>query len=126
MFTLLIDLIKNVVDIAQKNRSINLLHKERISKILNDISDVLIDTAVKLKQDEYPHMNCAVLDTLTSNFVFYVSDLIPKEEMENLNSHLREATQIEKLFAIRKEIETIPALEIAAGEFRAFAIIILM
>lgn len=126
MFTLLLDLVKNIVEIAQKQHSINMLYKENISKILNEISDVLNDTAEKLNRDEYPHMNCATLNTLSTNFEFYVSDLIPKEQLENLSNCLKEASHVEKLFALRKEAETILDLKKAAGEFRAFAIIILM
>jgi len=126
MFSLLIDLVKNVVDIAQKNKTINIQHKENISKILIEISNVLTDTALKLRNNEYPHMNCAILERLSSNLQFYASDIISLDELNILRAALLEASQIEKQFALRNEPDTIPGIEKAAGEFRAMAIIINM
>lgn len=126
MFSLLIDLVKNVVEIAQKHHSTNILYKEKISEILNEISNVLLDTAEKLKRDEYPHMNCTILERLSSNFKFYAMDLISSVDLERLEKCLNDAMQIEKQFALRNEKETIPSIENAAGEFKAMAIIIHM
>ena len=126
MFSLVIDLVKNVVDVAIKNKTINMEHKEKMSEVLKEISNVLIDTAQKLKNDEYPHMNCAILERLSSNFQFYVSDLISINELNTLRTALLEASQIEKQFALRNEKETIPTIEKAAGEFRALSITINM
>lgn len=124
MFSLLIDLVKNVVEIAQKDRTTNILYKEKISEILNEISDVLVDTAEKLKRDEYPHMNCAILERLSSSLKFHAMDFIAPHQLEKLEICLTEASQVEKQFALRSEVDTIPAIEYAAGEFKAMAIII--
>lgn len=126
MYSLLIDLIKNVVDMAQKNKTINIQYKQKISEILNEISVVLFDTAQKLRNDQYPHMNCAILERLASNFQFYSSDIISFDDLNILRTALLEASQIEKQFALRNEPDTIPGIEKAAGEFRAMAIIINM
>lgn len=126
MYSLLIDLIKNVVDMAQKNKTINIQYKQKISEILNEISVVLFDTAQKLRNDQYPHMNCAILERLASNFQFYSSDIISFDDLNILRTALLEASQIEKQFALRNEPDTIPEIEKAAGEFRAMAIIINM
>lgn len=126
MFSLLIDLVKNLVDIAQKTKTVNIQYKEKISKLLTEISDVLTDTALKLRNDEYPHMNCAILERLSSNLQFYASDIISLDDANILRTALLEASQIEKLFAIRNEKDTIHGIEKAAGEFRAMAILVNM
>ena len=126
MFSLLIDLVKNVVDIAQKSETINIQHKENISKILIEISNVLTDTAIKLRNNEYPHMNCAILERLSSNLQFYASDIISIDDLSILRIALLEASQIEKQFALRNEKDTIPGIEKAAGEIKAMGIVINM
>lgn len=126
MFSLLIELVKNIVDVAQKQNTTNIMYREKISITLKEISDVLTDTAEKLKINEYPHANCIILERLSSNLKFYASGLISDNDLVRLNTCLAEASQVEKLFAIRNHVDTIPTIERAAGEFKVLSILVNM
>lgn len=122
MWSLIIDVCKTVIDLISKNEEIKLETRLRVSSILSEISDVLSDTAEKLKNDEYPHSNCIVMERLTNNLHFILIDLVSADILDNLYSLLIEASQIEKQFAVRKESNTIPRIEEVSGEFKAMSL----
>jgi len=124
MFSVVIDILKGVVDFLQKTEQINIESKKRISQNLDEISSILNDTAEKLKRDEYPHMNCTILEHLSDNLQFQISDVLTFEELEKLRSTLKEVSLIERQYAIRKEPNTIPSIEKAAGEFKSMSLLL--
>lgn len=124
MFSVVIDILKGVVDFLQKTEQVNIESKKRISQNLDEISGILNDTAEKLKRDEYPHMNCTILEHLSDNLQFQISDVLTFEELEKLRSTLKEVSLIERQYAIRKEPNTIPSIEKAAGEFKSMSILL--
>jgi len=124
MFSVVIDILKGVVDFLQKTEQVNIESKKRISQNLDEISSILNDTAEKLKRDEYPHMNCTILEHLSDNLQFQISDILTFDELEKLRSSLRESSLVERQYAIRKEPDTIPSIEKAAGEFKSMSILL--
>lgn len=124
MLSVAIDLCKNIVDIIQKNKSANQQSKIRISEVLNEISNILEDTAKKISEDEYPHMNCQVMKNFANELHFYMMDYLNNDKIDQLHKTLIEASEIEKTYALRKDPETIPTLYEAAGEFKALSILI--
>jgi hypothetical protein len=124
MFGIVIDICKSVIDLVSKDKEIKLEKRLRISQILSEISSILQDTADKLKKNEYPHANCAAMTSLSNNLHFILIDLVNMDMLDNLHHLLVEASQIEKQFALRKELDTIPKIEEAAGEFKAMSLIL--
>lgn len=123
MLSIAIDLCKTIIENLRKEDELNLDLKIRISSVFNKISDILLDTAQKLKSDEYPHYNCVLLEKLSDTLHFHLIDLVEPSVLDNLHSVLRESSQIEKTFTLRKEPDTIPNLESAAAEFKAMSIL---
>lgn len=124
MIGTVVDICKSFIDFILKNKEIQNERKEKISKVFEEISLILQDTSDKLKQDEYPHGNCVVMEKLSFNLKHQLSGIISDSDLYQLSSALSEASQLEKEFALRKESETIPTIERASGEFKAMSILL--
>lgn len=123
MLDLAVNLCKNVIDILISEKKLDQTNKEILSQTLFFISEVLEDTAIALKTDRYPHMNCDALNSLSERLMGVLSNHMGEEDAIYLVSVLREASEVEKQFSLRKEPETIPIIERAAGEFKSMGIL---
>jgi hypothetical protein len=119
-----IDLLKSVVDLVVKNKQMKKETKIRIAILLEEISNLLEDTANKLSNNEYPHFNCALMNKMSDHLYFHLTDYIPENQLKELHDSLRESSQVEKQFANRGEISTIPSIYEAAGNFKAFSLLL--
>ena len=126
MISTVIDICKNIIDFAAKSKEIHEEKKEKISIILNEISSILEDTANKLKNDEYPHGNCVIMEKLSNELHSNLVDYFPEEDINDLHKVLIESSRVEREFADRKEPDTIPSILRASGEFKAMSILIKM
>jgi hypothetical protein len=124
MISTVIDICKNIIDFIRQSDEVEKDNIERISDILNNISNVLNDTAEKLLNDVYPHDNCVVMQRLSKDLHSNLLGYLPKEDIDILYNSLMESSMVEKEFALRKELDTIPSIERAAGEFKAMSILI--
>lgn len=124
MLSIAVDICKTIIETLRKSKELRLDDRLRVSTILEEISKIILDTAEKLKIDEYPHYNCALLEKLSERLHFHLIDFVKPADLDNLHDTLKEASQIEKTFALRKEPETIPSLEEAAAEFKTLSILI--
>jgi hypothetical protein len=124
MFGTVIDICKSIIDLISKDKEIKLETRLRVSSILNEISNILQDTAEKLKKDEYPHSNCATMRSLSNNLHFILIDIVNMDILDNLHSLLVEASEIERHFVTRKETNTVSKIEEASGEFKAMSLIL--
>lgn len=124
MLSLIFELLKNVIDIISKNKEIEKHEKETMSNILFDISNIILDTSVKLSNDEYPHNNCKTMETLSKSLHLHMINYIDDESLDRLYNLLIEASNLEKLYAYRGNKETIRELMHISGEFRAMAMLI--
>lgn len=95
-----------------------------ISDILNEISKILEDTADKIKKDEYPHGNCALLEKLSSSLILKLEKHLGKADLEDLDYSLSEASFVEKFYANRKDSEIVNNLYEASGKFRSISMTI--
>ena len=123
MLNIAIELCKNALDYVNTNKRAKNELKLRISILLEEISKLLEDTAIKLEKDEYPHFNCALLEKMTNHLHFHLMEHVPQKEVDELRRILIESTQVEKEFATRHETNTIPNLKTAAGEFKAMSLL---
>lgn len=124
MLSIAIDICKTIIEKLQREEDLKFDTKIRLSGVFSNISEILLDTAQKLKSDEYPHYNCVLLEKLSDKLHFYLIDLVDANELDNLHSLLKESSHIEKSFALRKEADTIPNIERAAGEFKSMSILL--
>lgn len=122
MFTTLIDLCKTVFEYLRNEGELRLETRLRVSGILEEISDILRDTAIKLKSDEYPHFNCVLLERLSDNLHFNLIEHIKAEQLDRLHSLLRESSQIEKLYHERHDPIVVREIEKTSAEFKALAL----
>ena len=67
MFGALLDLCMTVFDHLKSENELRLETRLRVSGILEEISDILRDTANKIKADDYPHYNCVLLENFHLN-----------------------------------------------------------
>ena len=123
MIAIAVDICKNFIDLFVKSKQISEEKKLKISKILEDISLILVDTAQKFERNEYPHGNCVVMENLSSKLCQKLDGMVEQEDLKKLEKSLIEASLLEKLYTERNE-ETIKALHIASGEFKSLSIII--
>lgn len=126
MLDIAVDLCKNVIEYIITNKKIEDDKKKLLSEILDKISEVLENTAQSLKRDEYPHMNCAILDTLSKKLLSVISNYMSKEDAIRLSEVLQKSSQIERQFSVRNEPDTIPEIERSAGEFKAMSLLTIL
>jgi hypothetical protein len=124
MISEIIDVCKSIIDYTLRNNEIKEQKQEKISSLLLEISEILNDTAEKLSKDEYPHDNCVVMQRLSTELHSNLLEFLPKKDVNVLKDSLMEASQIEKQFTLRKDIDTIPSIKRAAGEFRVMSILL--
>jgi hypothetical protein len=122
MFGALLDLCKTVFDHLKSENELRLETRLRVSGILEEISDILRDTANKIKADDYPHYNCVLLENLSDKLHFNLIEHVNVEELDRLHKLLRESSQVEKLYNLRKDPEVVKELEKTSAEFKSFAL----
>lgn len=123
MVGILVDVMKEIVGYIKDKNEIHEQTVLRVSEILSEISNTLSDTAYKLKNNEYPHGNCVVIQRLSDNLKFQLSEFITMEDIDRLHNSLREASEVERLYALKEMPDTIPSIERAAGEFKSMSIL---
>lgn len=124
MLSLIFELLSSIVEIVSKNKEIAKHERETMSDILFDISNLILDTSVKLSVDEYPHNNCKTMETLSKRLHLQMINHIDGESLDRLYDLLIEASNLEKLYAYRGNKEIIKELMHISGEFRAMSMLI--
>ena len=124
MLSFAIELCKEALSYITNNKKTKIELKLRISVLLEEISNLLEDTATKLEKDEYPHFNCALLEKMTNHLHFHLQEHVPEKQVDELRNTLLNSTQVEKEFNKRHEFDTIPNLKKAAGEFKAMSLLL--
>jgi len=119
-----IELCKNVVEYISKRKEIKQDSKLRISILLDEISNTLLDTATNFENDIYPIFNCGLLEKMINHLHFYLIDYLPQEQIDELRNSLLEATRVEQEFTKRHEPNTIPTLKKSAGELKAMSLLL--
>lgn len=123
MISFLLDLAKNIFEQLRIENELRLEQRLRISGILEEISNILKDTAEKLERDEYPHYNCVLMENMSNQLHFNLLENVQVDALDLLHSQLLECSQVEKQFAIRKQPDTIDQLYKAAAEFKTYSMI---
>lgn len=123
MISFLLDFAKTIFEQLRNENELRLEQRLRVSGILEEISNILRDTAEKLERDEYPHYNCVLMENMSNQLHFNLLESVQVDSLDLLHSQLVECSQVEKQFALRKEPETIPQLYKAAAEFKTFSMI---
>lgn len=95
--------------------------KEKVSILLDEISDLLMSVSEDLEKDQYPHSSCSMMRVLTIEFYDKIKFTLDEEKSIYLENLLIQASLLEREFALRKEPETIIKLKEASGEFKAFS-----
>jgi hypothetical protein len=119
-----IGILKNVIELLVENKIMMRENKVRVAVLLEEMSKILEDTAKKLSEGKYPHFNCSLMEKMSDHLNFYLTDFIPEKELNELHVSLKEASQVEKQFAVRDEPSTIPSIYDAAANFKAFSLLL--
>lgn len=98
--------------------------KEKVSVLLNDMSDLLMSVVKDLENDIYPHSSCSTMKVLTSEFYNKIKFILDDDKSVYLEYLLIQSSLLEREFALRKEPDTIIKLNEAAGEFKAISMLI--
>jgi hypothetical protein len=124
MLSTAIELCSSAIDLFYKSKETNKDTKLRVGILLEEISKILQDTADKLSKDEYPHFNCFLMEKMCDHLHFRITGIVPKEQLNELYDALKEASQVEKQFSLRRDPNTIPEIYKAAAEFKSLSLMI--
>ena len=124
MFDLCVNLLKESINLVLKSKQIKTDTKLRISILLDEISNILLDTAKKLEKNEYPHFNCSLMEKMSDHLHFYLEDFLPENQLNELTCLLKESSQVEKQFAMREDPKTIKSLIDASAEFKSISLLL--
>jgi hypothetical protein len=124
MFDLCINLLRESVDYVIKHKDMNVNNRLRVSVLLDEVSKILEDTATKLSKDEYPHMNCALMEKMTNHIEFFLDGKIPQNLLEQLHKSLIESSQVEIQFANRGNDGVIESIFNASAEFKTISMLL--
>lgn len=123
MIEILLNITQQIFNEIEKKREIHEVTSLRISQVLDEIATILSNTAENFQNDEYPHGNCVIMKRLSENLGFHISEYVSSEEFERLMSSLKNVSQLERLYAQRKDSNIISELQRAAGEFKSMSIL---
>ena len=98
--------------------------KQKLSKLFSSISEILNETAIKLKEDEYPHYHCSIMNSLSQELILYCTGVIEDKKSIKFTDMLFECSNLEKEYANRKDDSTIRTLMVSAGEFKALSMLL--
>ena len=96
---------------------------EELQDALYKVADLLDDVSFDLENGVYPHGKCAQMDMLSLNLHDALAGDLPDEYLEILKNNLNSAVEIEKMYAYKDDPNQIQKLRMAAGYFRAAAIL---
>lgn len=124
MLEFCIGLLKDTIDFVIKKKEINEQKKMKVSLVLEELSDIVKNTADSLSKDEYPHFNCSLMEKMSDRLHFYLIDYVPTEQLDELHRLLKESSQIEKQFALRKEENTIKKLYDSSASLKSLSLLL--
>lgn len=124
MLDIAVKLCREALEMFMKKQEIDRKHRERVSNLLDEISEILQYTSNDLKKDIFPHGNCQILSGLSLKLYGYLINVVPEEDLNKLMDALNEASQVETQYAIREQPNTIPTIEKAAGEFKLMSMLL--
>ena len=119
-----ITLLKESIDFISKQKDKKEEKKLKISVVLQEISDVLKNTGDMLSEDKYPTFNCALMEKMSNHLKYHMSGILPQDQLEELQNSLLESSQVEKQFASRKEVDTIPKIYDASATFKSLSLLL--
>lgn len=122
MLATAIELCKSALELVFKSKEMRSETKVRVGILLEEISKVLEDTANSLSKDVYPTFNCALMEKMCGHLHYHIKDIVPEDQLDKLYVALREASQVEKQFAIRHNPDVIPSIYEAAAEFKSLSL----
>jgi hypothetical protein len=118
-----INLCKEICQFVDKQKILERESRMRISVVLDEISRIMDDTAIKLRLDEYPHGNCVILENLAENLKKHLSDSVNSDDLNKLETSLNTGLMVEKYYAMRKDTNVISEIERASGEFKSLSLL---
>lgn len=124
MLSTAIELCKSAIDLVFKSKEMRRDSKVRVGVLLEEISKILQDTADKISINEYPSFNCFLMEKMCNNLHFQITGIVPEEQLNVLYEALKEASQVEKQFALRDDPKTVESLYNAAAEFKALGMML--
>ena len=123
MIETLISIGSIMLDIFKAKTMIDEESSEEVQKALADIADLLDSVSFDLENNVYPHGKCAEMEMLSLHLSDALTGDISDDYLEVLKNNLNSAVEIEKLYAERHDPNQIQKLRMAAGYFRAAAVL---
>lgn len=109
-----------ITEMKRNKREIN----QNTSVFLQGISELLDDTVKKLARNEYPHDNCTQMSILCDNLISTLTGKMDEETIQKLHSDLDLSSKLERLYAERKDPNTLKRLKECKGMFAGLAQVI--
>lgn len=123
-FGLVLEILKGGIDVLMKSKKLRTEERETLSNILSDVSQILNSTVEKFKQNEFPHSHCQTLQILAQNLQSSLKSHLDPDQTSMLMNALEDAVLVERDFALRHDPKTIQTLEIVAGTFAAWSLLV--
>ncbi len=116
----IIDILINVYKSYSGKKKEN---SEKLSKIFDQISEIIDSCIEHLRRDEYPHNHCQIMAALSKDLVNELSHMMDMNKLKELESLLISASNLEIEYANRKKLETRNVLESASARFKSLSIL---
>lgn len=123
MIETLIHLGSFLVDFFKAKALIDDKDDGRIQDVLDKVADLLDSISTDLENDTYPTGKCAEMEFLANELHDTLKDEMDDSYLEFLTKNLNSAFELEKLYAYKDDPVTVEKIKMAAGYFRAAAIL---
>lgn len=112
-----------IFDTFNKLKISNQQDKERISFLLEKISEVLEEVAKKLDENIYPHQKCEEMRMYSQEIINTIGDKLKEDLVKELYDSLMISSEVERLFS-EKDEDTTHKIYISAGKFKAASVLV--
>lgn len=97
-FTAIIAALRSVLGLASDFAKADDARREKVAAWMQEVGEIVNFVADKIELNEFPHQACGAMSIMVDKFPIIVGDIIPKNEVVDLQSKLRSAVEIERLF----------------------------
>jgi hypothetical protein len=123
------DVSKEILSLSSEIKAGPSTDRDKLSQTLSEISDLLNDIYIKMKQKVYPRTQCNRLSLLCDDLYEKSQNLVGKDKARMLSDQLLGAVQnseraFEDFVAEKISYMDIQQLEEASGKFKACSVII--
>lgn len=98
IFTSIVTALRGVLGLANDLAKADDDRREKIAAWMQELGEIVNFVADKLELNQYPHQACGAMSIMVDKFPIIVGDIIPRVEVLDMQTKLRSAIEIERLY----------------------------